>query len=44
MKAKFNINPERSYSESISDSALVLYLADFALEIPQPLLPGWSVS
>ena len=44
MKVKFNINPERSYSESISDSALVLYLADFVLEIPQPLLPGWSVS
>ena len=44
IKVKFNINPERSYSESFSDSALVIYLADFALEFPQPLLPGWSIS
>ena len=44
IKVKFNINPERSYSESYSDSALVIYLADFALEVPQPLLPGWSIS
>jgi len=44
MKVKFNINPERSYSESFSDSALVLYLADFGLEFPQPLLPGWLIT
>ena len=44
IKVKFNINPERSYSESFSDSALVIFLADFALEFPQPLLPGWSIS
>ena len=44
IKVKSNINPERSYSESYSDSALVIYLADFALEVPQPLLPGWSIS
>lgn len=44
IKAKFNINPERSYSESYSDSALVIYLADFALDFPQPLLPGWLIS
>ena len=44
LKVKFNINPERSYSESYSDSALVLYLTDFALEFPQPLLPGWSIA
>ena len=43
IKVKFNINPERSYSESFSDSALVIYLADFALDFPQPLLPGWSI-
>ena len=40
IKVKFNINPERSYSESYSDSLLVLCLTDFALEFPQPLLPG----
>ena len=44
IKVKFNINPERSYSESFSDSALVLYLADFAMEFPQPLLPGWLIT
>ena len=44
IKVKFNINPERSYGESYSDSALAIYLADFALEFPQPLLPGWSIS
>ena len=44
IKVKFNINPERSYSESFSDSALVLYLADFALDFPQPLLPGWLIT
>jgi len=44
IKVRFNINPERSYSESYSDSALVINVADFALEFPQPLLPGWSIS
>ena len=44
VKVKFNINPEKSFSDSYADSALVIYLADFALEIPQPLLPGWSIS
>ena len=41
VKVKFNINPRRSYRESYSDSVLVIYLADFAVEFPQPLLPGW---
>lgn len=42
IKVKFNINPGRSFRESYSDSVLVIFLADFALEFPQPLLPGWS--
>ena len=44
IKVKFNINPERSYRESYSDSALMLFLADFAMEFPQPLLPGWLIT
>ena len=41
LKAKFNIKPERSFEEGLGDTELVIFVADFALEFPQPLLPGW---
>ena len=40
LKVKFNIKPERSFQEGLGDAELVIFLADFALEFPQPLLPG----
>ena len=40
IKFKYNIKPERSFQEAAGDAELVLITADFALEYPQPLLPG----
>ena len=40
LKFKHNIKPERSFREAVGDAELVLITADFALEYPQPLLPG----
>ena len=40
LKVKYNITPERSYQEAVGDAELVIITADFALEYPQPLLPG----
>ncbi|XP_073242723.1 UDP-glucuronosyltransferase 2C1-like [Porites lutea] len=40
LKVKYNIKPERSYQEAAGGAELVLIAADFALEYPQPLLPG----
>lgn len=40
LKVKYNIKPERSYQEAVGDAELVLIAGDFALEYPQPLLPG----
>ena len=40
LKVKYNVKPERSYQEALGDAELVLIAADFALEYPQPLLPG----
>lgn len=40
LKAKFNIKPERSFEEGLGDTELVIFVVDFALEVPQPLLPG----
>ena len=40
LKFKYNITPERSFQEAAGDAELVLITADFALEYPQPLLPG----
>jgi len=40
VKVKYNIKPERNYLETVSNPELVLITADFALEYPQPLLPG----
>lgn len=39
-KIKYKIKPGKSYQDSIGDAELVLIEADFALEYPQPLLPG----
>lgn len=41
LMAKFNISAERSFRERFGDAELVIFLADFAMEYPQPLLPGW---
>ena len=41
LKAKFGIKPERSFEEGVGDTELVIFMADFAMEFPQPLLPGW---
>ena len=40
LKVKYNIKSERSYEEAVGGAELVLIAADFALEYPQPLLPG----
>jgi len=40
LKVKYNIKPERSIMQATSDAELVIMTADFALEYPQPLLPG----
>ena len=40
LKTKYNITPEISYQEAVANVELVIILADFSLEYPQPLLPG----
>lgn len=40
IKIKYNINPEKSFQETTGKAQLLLITADFALEYPQPLLPG----
>lgn len=40
VKFKYNIKPERSFQRAVSDAELLIISADFALEYPQPLLPG----
>jgi len=40
LKLKYNINPERSLQEAVSNADLLISTSDFALEYPQPLLPG----
>lgn len=42
LKLKYNIKPERSFQQALDDTELMLIGADFALEYPQPLLPGTS--
>lgn len=44
LKAKYNIRPEISFQEATGKAELVLITADFALEYPQPLLPGKSLT
>jgi len=40
LKVKYNIKPERDFRETVGDAEMVIITADFALEYPQPLLPG----
>lgn len=40
LKVKYNIKPERSFQEAVADAEMCIITADFALEYPQPLLPG----
>ncbi|XP_068744718.1 UDP-glucuronosyltransferase 2C1-like isoform X1 [Montipora capricornis] len=40
LKAKYNIAPEKSTPEALSNDELVIMSSDVALEYPQPLLPG----
>ena len=44
LKAKYNIKPERSFQETRGNAEMVIITADFALEYPQPLLPGMKKS
>ena len=39
-KMKYNITPEKSFLEAAGEAELLLMTSDFALEYPQPLLPG----
>ncbi|PFX14788.1 UDP-glucuronosyltransferase 1-2-like [Stylophora pistillata] len=40
LKEKYNIAPEKELENVLGNADLVLILGDFALEYPQPLLPG----
>ena len=40
LKEKYNITPEISFQEALANYELLIIEADFALEYPQPLLPG----
>ena len=40
LKAKYNITPETDIQEALSRNELVIMSSDFALDYPQPLLPG----
>ena len=40
LKAEFNIMPERYFQESIHLAEMTLIMGHFAMEYPQPLLPG----
>ncbi len=40
LKDKYNITPGISYHDAIGNVELLIIEADFALEYPQPLLPG----
>ena len=42
LKVKYNIKPERSFEEALGDAEMVIIGADFAVEYPQPLLPGMT--
>lgn len=41
LKIKYNITTRRGFKEGYGAAELVIFLADFAMENPQPLLPGW---
>ena len=40
LKEKYNITPDTNYYEALANYELLIIEADFALEYPQPLLPG----
>ena len=40
LKEMYNITPEISFQEALANYELLIIEADFALEYPQPLLPG----
>ncbi|PFX28938.1 UDP-glucuronosyltransferase 2B1 [Stylophora pistillata] len=40
LKEKYNITPDVSFREAVASAELVLFNGDFAIECPQPLLPG----
>ena len=40
LKAKYNITPETDIQEALKNDELVIVSSDFALDYPQPLLPG----
>ena len=40
LKEKYNITPEVSYREAVASAELVLFNGHYAVECPQPLLPG----
>ena len=40
LKAEFNITPERYFQASIHMAEMTLIMGHFALEYPQPILPG----
>jgi len=44
LKVKYKIKPEQSFHEAAGDVELVIITADFAIEYPQPLLPGMKSS
>ena len=44
LKVKYKIKPEQSYHEAAGNVELVIITADFAIEYPQPLLPGMKSS
>lgn len=43
LKEKYNIAPEKELENVLGNADLVLILGDFAMEYPQPLLPGWQL-
>ena len=44
VKYKYSIKPERTFQEAVGDAELLIINADFALEYPQPLLPGMELT
>lgn len=42
LKVKYKIKPDIDFRDSACDTQLLIMTADFAVEYPQPLLPGTS--
>lgn len=43
LKKEFDIMPERPFEESINMAEMVIITGHFALEYPQPILPGKQI-